>query len=180
MIGSHNTMTYLPVKRWYMKLFNCIAKCQDLNLIQQYNYGVRLFDLRISYNKYGIPEFAHGLVKYKGDVLHTLKYINTYFKGCTVRIILESEKNNGVKLFRDNVLDWINFFNDITFIQGNSKKNWNKIVNLPDFTGPQYVSSMCGKGLARIFPRLYAYLYNSVNKELTTTEYLIDFVGKYD
>lgn len=144
-IGSHNTMTYLPVKRRYMKLFNWIAKCQDLTLYQQYCEGIRVFDFRIAYDKYGNPEFAHGLVKYRsGRINHYLKYIN-------------------------NTLD-------------NSKKNWNKIVNLKDFDGEQLVSSMKGKGLLRIFPRLYAIINNKRNinkyKNIDKT-CLMDFIGQY-
>lgn len=182
-IGSHNTMTYLPVKRRYMKLFNWIAKCQDLTLYQQYREGIRVFDFRISYDKYGKSEFAHGLVKYKSDrINHYLKYINDTLDKCVVRIILESEKNNGIKLFKNNVNTWIRLYKNITFIQGNSKKNWNKIVNLKDFDGEQLVSSMKGKGLLRIFPRLYAIINNkrNINKYKNTNKVcLIDFIGKY-
>lgn len=182
-IGSHNTMTYLPVKRRYMKLFNWIAKCQDLTLYQQYCEGIRVFDFRIAYDKYGNPEFAHGLVKYRsGRINHYLKYINDTLDKCVVRIILESEKNNGIKLFKNNVNNWIRLYKNITFIQGNSKKNWNKIVNLKDFDGEQLVSSMKGKGLLRIFPRLYAIINNNRNRikyKNTNKIYLMDFIGQY-
>lgn len=181
-IGSHNTMTYLPVKRRYMKLFNWIAKCQDLTLHQQHCRGVRVFDFRIAYDKYGNPEFAHGLVRYKSDnVINYLNYINIS-RNCVVRIILESEKNNGIELFKNDVNYWIKTYKDITFIQGNSKKNWNKIVNLKDFDGEQLVSSMKGKGLLRIFPRLYAIINNkrNINKYKNTNKVcLIDFIGQY-
>lgn len=182
-IGSHNTMTYLPVKRRYMKLFNWIAKCQDLTLYQQYCEGIRIFDFRIAYNKYGIPEFAHGLVKYRSDrINHYLKYINDTLDKCIVRIILESEKNNGIELFKYNVSNWIRLYKNIIFIQGNSKKNWNKIVNLKDFDGEQLVSSMKGKGLLRIFPRLYAAINNKKNRKKyadINKTCLMDFIGKY-
>lgn len=181
-IGSHNTMTYLPVKRGYMKLFNWIAKCQDLTIHQQYSRGVRVFDFRIAYDKYGNPEFAHGLVKYRSYIInYYLNYINACY-GCVVRIILESEKNNGIKLFKNDVSNWIKTYKNITFIQGNSKKNWNKIVNLKDFSGEQLVSSMKGKGLLRIFPRLYAIINNkrNINKYKNTDKTcLMDFIGQY-
>lgn len=181
-IGSHNTMTYLPVKRRYMKLFNWIAKCQDLTLHQQYCRGVRVFDFRIAYDKYGKPEFAHGLVKYRScRIGHYLDYINSYY-GCVIRIILESEKNNGINLFKNDVSNWIRIYKNITFIQGNSKKNWNKVVNLKDFSGEQLVSSMKGKGLLRIFPRLYAIINNKRNRNkyaAINKTCLMDFIGKY-
>lgn len=181
-IGSHNTMTYLPVKRRYMKLFNWIAKCQDLNLYKQHYIGVRIFDFRIAYDKKGNPEFAHGLVKYKSNnIINYLDYINAS-RNCVVRIILESEKNNGIELFKNDVNYWIKVYKNITFIQGNSKKNWNKIVNLKDFSGEQLVSSMKGKGLLRIFPRLYAIINNKRNRNkyaAINKTCLMDFIGKY-
>lgn len=51
MIGSHNTFTYLDstnclynkAKRWW--------KCQGKNIQEQYNFGIRFFDIRIFWNK---------------------------------------------------------------------------------------------------------------------------------
>lgn len=46
MIGSHNSMSYLPIRGW-RKVLAPWARCQNLTLQQQYELGVRYFDIRI-------------------------------------------------------------------------------------------------------------------------------------
>lgn len=67
MIGSHNSLTYLPVKQWYLKPFGWMARCQSKTLNEQfYIYGVRLFDFRVRFDKDGGIIHAHGPFKF-GD-----------------------------------------------------------------------------------------------------------------
>jgi len=46
-LGSHNSWSYLPPKKWYMKPFRFTAQCQDWDIKTQYEHGVRCFDLRL-------------------------------------------------------------------------------------------------------------------------------------
>lgn len=46
MLGSHNSMSYLPIKGW-RKILTPWTKCQSLNIEEQYAQGVRYFDLRV-------------------------------------------------------------------------------------------------------------------------------------
>lgn len=46
MIGSHNSMSYLPIRGW-RKILTPWARCQSISLQQQYELGVRYFDIRI-------------------------------------------------------------------------------------------------------------------------------------
>jgi len=46
MLGSHNTMSYLPIKGW-KKLLKPWTKCQSLDIYKQYKLGVRYFDIRL-------------------------------------------------------------------------------------------------------------------------------------
>lgn len=46
MLGSHNSLSYLPIKGW-RKILKPWAKCQDKTLEEQYNSGIRYFDLRV-------------------------------------------------------------------------------------------------------------------------------------
>ena len=42
-IGSHNSMTYLPPKKWYMYPFKFVAKCQSSTIEEQYEkYSIRV------------------------------------------------------------------------------------------------------------------------------------------
>ena len=46
MIGSHNSLSYLPIRGW-RKILSPWAKCQSLTLMKQYDKGVRYFDFRV-------------------------------------------------------------------------------------------------------------------------------------
>ena len=70
MIGSHNSMSYLPPKNLWGKITRPWNKCQDKNIREQYEAGVRYFDIRI--NLYdGRWHFVHNKV----DFGHTYKFI---------------------------------------------------------------------------------------------------------
>ena len=64
--GSHNTMTYLPIKNWWLFPGLLTARCQNNNIGEQFKNGARVFDLRPYFNdKTKRWEFAHGLIKFK-------------------------------------------------------------------------------------------------------------------
>ena len=95
MIGSHNSMSYLKPRRWYLRPFSFMSKCQSKTLKEQYEkFGVRLFDIRVSFDKDGTPYFAHGLMQYKGDVYEHLDYLNTKLN-VEVRLLLEEGWDDG-------------------------------------------------------------------------------------
>lgn len=89
-LGSHNSWSYLSPKKWWMKPFAFVAKCQDKSISEQFNSGVRCFDLRVRFeNKKLIV--AHGAMQYKIDknqLLKDLNFINN-LGGCYVRILHE-------------------------------------------------------------------------------------------
>ena len=60
-IGTHNTMSYLPPKHWWQKPFNWLfAQCQN-----KYPDNDTCVDFRIYYNEDTKDwEFAHGLISY--------------------------------------------------------------------------------------------------------------------
>lgn len=77
MIGSHNSMSYLPVRQWYLKPFCWMARCQSKTLSEQYRYyEVRLFDLRVRFDKNGDLVFAHGPIEFKEDPRDYLDELN--------------------------------------------------------------------------------------------------------
>ena len=98
-IGSHNSMTYLPPKKWYMYPFKFVAKCQSSTIEEQYEkYSIRMFDIRISFDKEtGKPEFRHGLISYKGNVDKVFEYLNSKGK-VYVRLILEEYKEDKTRI----------------------------------------------------------------------------------
>ena len=91
-LGSHNSWSYLPVRKWWMKPLIFAAKCQDLNIKDQYNiYNVRCFDLRIRFDENDGLIVAHGIIEYDINVielLRCLKVINSW-GNCYIRVIHE-------------------------------------------------------------------------------------------
>lgn len=182
-IGTHNSMTYLPLKKWYMYPFNFIAKCQSKTIEQQYESGIRLFDLRINFDKKGNLRFKHGLITYKGRVSDVLNYLNTRKEKVYVRLLLEV--NNG----EDCVMQEVQFirackyfekaYKNITFFCGRAKCSWRQVYVFK-FEEPnikQYVGSMNKNKLYAIWPWLYAKLYNKKNlREVKEGWILMDFI----
>lgn len=79
-LSSHNSATGEKPSNIWAKLFSCIAKCQTKTLIDQYNAGVTLFDIRVKYNKVGVLYCKHGLAKYDKTLWDVCKEINNLNK----------------------------------------------------------------------------------------------------
>ena len=96
MLGSHNSLTYLPCRKWWMYLINWAAKCQSKTLSEQYHSGVRYFDIRVRFDKKGKSVIAHGLVEYKGVAENYICILNViakhYKEDVYVRFVLEFNK----------------------------------------------------------------------------------------
>lgn len=65
MKASHNSATgEKPLNLW-ARLFPFIAKCQDKTIREQYEAGVRLFDIRVRWNDSRELVCCHGLATYQ-------------------------------------------------------------------------------------------------------------------
>lgn len=64
MIGSHNTLSYLPPKNLWGKITRPWNKCQDRTIEEQVNAGVDYFDIRIDFYNDGKWHFVHNRVDY--------------------------------------------------------------------------------------------------------------------
>ena len=137
--GSHNSLTYLPPKHWYLKPFNFMAKCQSVNYEKQYQLGSRIFDIRIRYDNNLNIVFAHGSMEYKSftekDLYDMLTYLNS--KSTTddriwVRFLLE--RNSELKDKNKQTLEQDKFCKlcqivkmlnqNILFFGGRRKYDW--------------------------------------------------------
>lgn len=184
MIGSHDSMTYLPVRQWYLKPFKFMAKCQSKTLNEQfYDYGVRLFDFRIRFDKNMDPIMAHGPMVFKGDIRDYLESLNLNaelgYENVYVRILLESNKpmknqESQELLFQEFCEYCIHKYPNLTFFGGNRKYDWKVIYNFPNEPEllDKYSSTTNIFGgskdhwtakLDDIWPWLYAKLYNKRN-----------------
>ena len=79
-IGTHNTMSYLPPKHWWQKPINYLfGQCQTRLFTHEYNPNkvIKAMDIRLVWNKNHGWEYAHGLVKYrsKNSVLNLIDIV---------------------------------------------------------------------------------------------------------
>lgn len=177
-LGSHNSMTYLPPKHWWMKPFNFIARCQSLSIKEQYEYGVRLFDIRIAYDKKLKPEFRHGSMTYKGNVYDVLKYLNSVDESVYVRLWLEKGSKQEEELFKRECSYLEKEYFNIRFYGGQRKKDQKVLYkffnNRPDMI--EIYSSYQLPKIDDMYPKLYAKNHNAQAKLIKADYVMLDFV----
>ena len=198
-IGSHDSMTYLPIKNWILYPIKFMAQCQSKTIEEQYEkYGIRYFDLRVSYDSNGNIEFKHGAIAYKGDVEKVLEYLNSKNEEVWVRFILEGsnlefnlkclfnknkveqEKYRQILNFQIDCYNFEHKYTNLKFHCGVAKWDWDvkyKFQNAEPSID-QKISSMTWKKIDDWCPFLYALFMNKKNvKEGTDKDYLLlDFL----
>lgn len=189
--GSHNTMTYLPIKNWWLFPGLLIARCQNHNIEEQFKNGARVFDLRIYFNtKSKQWEFAHGLIDFKSKetlywvVWHLAQLKKTTQDDVYVRIILEKwTSESQCRYFSEICAAYELKYPKLKFIGGNRKGDWKKLytfkTDVPDNLNNQWVSSMAedARWYEKAFPFLYARRMNKKNKiKMKEKLNLFDFV----
>lgn len=89
-LGTHNSMTYLKPNGSLQELGRTFGKCQNLTIDEQYDFGVRFFDLRIRFHPDGISFFAHGFLEFFGvDPYAVIRALDK--KGdCIIQLVMES------------------------------------------------------------------------------------------
>lgn len=185
-LASHNSLTYLPCNKWYMIPFKFMARCQRKTIKEQYEkYSIRMFDIRVSFNKDKVPYICHGLINYKGNIYDILEYLNSK-KDSKVRIILEKIDNAiSIALFCHFCKEIIKGFPNIKFFGGVYKKTWVPIYKFK--YSPRYDDKYASNNtkdkksgvlIDDLWPYVYAKLNNRKNiKRGTDKPWLfIDFV----
>ena len=159
-IGSHNTMSYLPVRHWWQRPLRIFARCQRKTLLEQLDSGVQAVDIRIYFDSIYLWRYAHGAVSFDGPEIHTL--IGMLPHGTIVRFILERSGETAEKAFRFLCSYIEPTYPGLTFIGGYSKRPWRKLYTFKaEQTGDavihQPVSSMAddARWYERILPILY-------------------------
>lgn len=89
---SHNTMSYLKPIHWYNRIFIRWSKCQSKTLQEQYESGIRWFDIRINKinNNWNI---VHNKVIYTNDLQYVLSYLNSTKDMCHIRLMYDDRRN---------------------------------------------------------------------------------------
>lgn len=190
-IGSHNSFSYLPVKKWWMNLIKFTARCQDVDIFKQYNnYNVRCFDLHIRFSRENGFEVVHGKIVYDtsySQILNWLALLNTKQEKIYVRILHDVRnektfKESDKELFKIVCSTFESNYSNIIFWCGRNLYNWEYDYH---FKGEEpsceekYSSVRKPKLLDDWYPRLYAKLNNkAILKEGTDKDILlIDFVN---
>lgn len=123
-LGTHNSMTYLKPTDPIQVLAWTTGKCQNLSLEEQYEFGVRLFDLRIRFDEGAKPYFAHGLLEFhEKAVTDVLAFLNQK-QDCIVNLVMESFgkiKDSQDHLFIDFCKQAEDQYKYVTFVGGWSK-----------------------------------------------------------
>lgn len=111
MIGSHNTLSYLPPKNLWGKITRPWNKCQDRTIEEQVNAGIEYFDIRIDFYNDGKWHFVHNRVDY-GLVNNDIwKYIGK--TELSIRIIYDRRsKPKDVILEKQRFIDYLSYLKE--------------------------------------------------------------------
>ena len=93
-LGTHNSWSYLPERKQWMKCTRFLARCQNCDIKTQYYAGARCFDLRLRWNdKYQDFVLCHGITTYVGVYEFDLSWLNIKAQerkeNIYVRVLLE-------------------------------------------------------------------------------------------
>lgn len=175
-------MSYLSPKLWFMKPFAWMAKCQSKDIKYQYRLDIRYFDMRVRFDEEGIPEFAHGMISYEGNVEETFKWLNDQDEPIYIRLILETTKPSETQdsLFRKFCRKCVRKYKNLIFHCGRRKYDWEQIYHFR-YLEPlldQRVSSMVGNKLDDIFIFFYALTHNrkAIEKGTDKDIMLLDYI----
>ena len=194
-LASHNTFTYLPVRRWWMAPFAWMAKCQRVDAWEQKKLGADMFDLRVRFDCKK-PVICHGLVEYRhaDDFISTWLTLLNSIGGYYVRVTLELSgadkmQETGFYFF---CLNLERDYPNVKFFGGSNRDDWECMTpiyhfkeRMPDIDhrysstttlfpkGPRWL-----KRIDDLCPFLYSLAYNERNvREGTRHEWMmIDFV----
>lgn len=132
-LASHNSWSYLPVRKWWMRPLNFIARCQNKHIFLQYKSGARMFDLRFRWDKKKEQfKVSHGIITYNSLIFRDLEWLDITVReekqSIYVRVLLEDSGRENVTIdgyFALLCRDLQKNFENLTFIGGwPARKRW--------------------------------------------------------
>lgn len=188
-LASHNSWSYLKPKKWWMKLINFSAKCQEINIKDQYNkHHVKCFDLHLN-TAGGDVKVVHGAVTYDitlSELKKQLKWLD-YRQDVAVRMVLDIRSKKALTeeakfRFRQICNKFEKTYPRIKFWYGRNLADWEHITYQFDYkpTCEEKYSSVCKpKLLDDWYPKMFAKKNNRrLYAEGTECDYLmLDFVN---
>lgn len=191
-IGSHNSISYITPRKWWMKLFTWAARCQEISIEEQFKTGVRLFDFRYKINIKNQATYAHGIIEYNIDIDEPLIFLNelsTQDDPIYIRILQENIEGYHTVEFINWCKEIQKKYPNLIFFGGQNKYTWKVVYDFPNNPGPSLLNKyssnnqekepVTGTWLDDLYPKLYAWLWNKKNiKKGTDRDFLfIDFVN---
>lgn len=182
MIGAHNTLSAYPPRKWWMRPFAFVYKCQSKGLDSLIERGVTFFDIRIRYDK-GFLRGCHGYADFDCNLSYAIYLIATSVSNPTIRLILEKGDDADKKRFIEGCECLEHFYPYVKFIGGNFKPTWERLYTFKNDdihdNIVQYVGSM-QTWWGKICPWLYAKIKNKKNlaeaKATPDKYYLFDYL----
>lgn len=132
-LGSHNSLSYLKPRQWWLRPFAWVGRCQSLTIPEQWNHGVRYFDIRIRFKVDKVIS-GHGLIDYDVNMWDWLEYLNKRAESekvkCVVRLMLETKGRNDDARFKCYVKVWKSFYPNLIFVGGLRKEPFEVIAEV--------------------------------------------------
>lgn len=144
MIGSHDSFTYLKATSKVVELFSRFWRCQDKTIKEQYDAGVRCFDVRIfadSLEGKFVWGVGHGLAEVNQQFVNLtaiLSFFKKQYEGSIVRIVLEKGDNNAVEKFKSQTNTILKGKNKDIIWELVIKDNWEVLYRSDKFVCNDY------------------------------------------
>ena len=191
--ASHNTFSYAEPLQWWLKPFAFVARCQDKTLTEQWEAGVRVFDLRIRQDKNGEWVIAHNAFVYARGIkiLHALEWLDEVARESDLPVyvrVLHEVRNRRQEKYSsaidfNNLCDWLNrTYRNILFFGGQRVMDWRQDCVFPTVGDIDYIERHASVRWPRWlhwWPWLYARLHNEeIEKEYRDKDEVVfmDFV----
>lgn len=190
-LGSHNSWSYLKPKKLWMKALAFTARCQEKNIVEQYNdYGVRCFDLRIRFDG-RTPHIVHNDFDYGklNDITDMLSWLNDC-GDVWIRVVHDVRKKKdhtpaSIVNFQQLCESLQQTYPNIKFWCGRNLEDWEKDYNFgPEPLCKELYASVCPpKIIDDWYPHRYAKknnkdIYKNIAPTMGDNEILlIDFVN---
>lgn len=133
-LATHNSLSYVTPQWWARGKYNpirFISQCQSMTIDQQYEFGVRYFDIRVWFkNNKAISR--HGLAMYDINLHDILSYLNGK-DGVVVRLVLENWREKDSRYDNDFCSFCkvcVNAYKNIQFVGGIKKIPWTTLIDL--------------------------------------------------
>lgn len=169
MIGSHNSMSYLPPKNLWGKITRLWNKCQDKTITEQYNKGVDYFDIRINFYNDDEWHFVHNKVDYGVVDNDIWKYIGKI--KVPIRVIYDRRsklkddihEENHFKIYLWLIRQKYNVNIDSAITYWNWKEHYKPFIKVKE-----YHASVSAKWYQYILGcKWFANKYNTFGKDIT-------------